>query len=78
MQIDRVPARWRFNAGEKSVSIVASCAESQPPGNEASPQFVGARHTPRDDHQPGYHDAAMGTEAVRFLVLWLAGWIHSR
>ena len=22
--------------------------------------------------------AAMGTEAVRFLVLWMAGWIHSR
>jgi hypothetical protein len=30
------------------------------------------------DHQPGYHVAAMGTEAVRFLVLWMAGWIHSR
>jgi hypothetical protein len=29
------------------------------------------------DHQPGYHVAAMGTEAVRFLVLWMAGWIHS-
>jgi hypothetical protein len=22
--------------------------------------------------------AAMGTEPVRFLVLWTAGWIHSR
>ena len=30
------------------------------------------------DHQPGYYVAAMGTEAVRFLVLWMAGWIHSR
>jgi putative transposase len=30
------------------------------------------------DHQPGYHVAAMGTEAVRFLVLWMAGWINSR
>jgi hypothetical protein len=30
------------------------------------------------DHQPGYHVAAMGTEAVRLLVLWMAGWIHSR
>ena len=30
------------------------------------------------DHQPGYHVAAMGTEAVQFLVLWMAGWIHSR
>src|SRR4051812_36904270 len=29
-------------------------------------------------HQPGYHVAAMGTEAVRFLVLWMAGWIHAR
>jgi hypothetical protein len=30
------------------------------------------------DHRPGYHGDAMGTEAVRFLVLWTAGWIHSR
>ena len=30
------------------------------------------------DHQPGYYVAAMGTEAVRFLVLWMASWIHSR
>jgi hypothetical protein len=30
------------------------------------------------DHQLGYHVAAMGTEAVRFLVLWMAGWIHAR
>jgi hypothetical protein len=30
------------------------------------------------DHQPGYHVAAMGTEAVRLLVLWMAGWINSR
>ena len=30
------------------------------------------------DHRPGYHGAAMGTEAVRFLVLWTAGWMHSR
>jgi hypothetical protein len=29
-------------------------------------------------HRPGYHGATMGTEAVRFLVLWTAGWIHSR
>jgi hypothetical protein len=28
--------------------------------------------------QQRYHGAAMGTEAVRFLVLWMAGWIHSR
>src|SRR5262245_9678058 len=26
----------------------------------------------------GYDVAAMGTEAVRFLVVWMAGWIHSR
>jgi hypothetical protein len=30
------------------------------------------------DHQPGYHVAAMGTEAVRFLVYWMAGCINSR
>jgi len=24
------------------------------------------------------HDAAMDTEPVRFLVLWMAGWTHSR
>jgi hypothetical protein len=30
------------------------------------------------DHRQRYHGAAMGTEAVRFLVLWMAGWIHSR
>ena len=27
---------------------------------------------------PGYHAGAMGTEAVRFLVLWMAEWIHSQ
>jgi hypothetical protein len=27
---------------------------------------------------PRYEDGAMGTDAVRFLVLWMAGWIHSR
>jgi hypothetical protein len=32
----------------------------------------------RVDHQPGYHVAAMGTEAARLLVLWMAGWINSR
>jgi hypothetical protein len=26
----------------------------------------------------GYDVAAMGTEVVRFLVLWMGGWIHSR
>jgi hypothetical protein len=30
------------------------------------------------DHRQRYHGAAMGTEAVRFLVLWMAGWINSR
>jgi hypothetical protein len=30
------------------------------------------------DYRQRYHGAAMGTEAVRFLVLWMAGWIHSR
>src|SRR5262245_58610348 len=30
------------------------------------------------DHRQRYHRAAMGTEAVRFLVLWMAGWINSR
>lgn len=30
------------------------------------------------DHRQRYHGAAMGTEAVRFLVLWMADWIHSR
>jgi hypothetical protein len=29
------------------------------------------------DHQPGYDGAAMGTEAVRFLVQWMAGWVNS-
>jgi hypothetical protein len=33
---------------------------------------------PPVDHQLGYYGAAMGTEAVWFLVLWMAGWIHSR
>jgi hypothetical protein len=26
----------------------------------------------------GYHGAGMGTEAARFLALWMAGWINSR
>ena len=26
----------------------------------------------------GYHRGAMGTEAVRFLVVWMAGWVNSR
>jgi hypothetical protein len=26
----------------------------------------------------GYHGGAMGTEAVRFLVVWMAGWVNSR
>jgi transposase InsO family protein len=26
---------------------------------------------------PGYHGGAMGTEAVRFLVVWMAGWVNS-
>ncbi len=30
------------------------------------------------DHRARYHGAAMGTEAVRFLVLWMAGWVNSR
>lgn len=30
------------------------------------------------DHWPGYHGAAIGTEAVRFLVLWMASWVNSR
>jgi len=30
------------------------------------------------DHPPGYDVAAMGTEAVRLLVLWMAGWINAR
>src|SRR5215471_1579972 len=37
-----------------------------------------ARRGPQIDHRQRYHGAAMGTEAVRFLVLWMAGWIHSR
>jgi hypothetical protein len=30
------------------------------------------------DHHPGYHGIAMGTVAVRFLVVWMAGWVNSR
>jgi hypothetical protein len=26
----------------------------------------------------GYHGAAMGNEAVRFLVVWMTGWVNSR
>lgn len=32
----------------------------------------------RGGSQAGYPVAALGTEPVRFLVLWMAGWIHSR
>ena len=45
---------------------------------DAYPNVVVARRKPRSIACSGYHGAAMGAEAVRFLVLWMAGWIHSR
>src|SRR5262249_22817513 len=30
------------------------------------------------DRRPRYHGGAMGTEAVRFLLSWMAGWVNSR
>jgi putative transposase len=41
-------------------------------------QALSCSSRPQVDHRQRYHGAAMGTEAVRFLVLWMAGWIHSR
>jgi hypothetical protein len=37
-----------------------------------------ARRMPIAIASPGYHGGAMGTEAVRFLVVWMAGWVNSR
>jgi hypothetical protein len=31
-----------------------------------------------EDRRPGYHRIAMGTDAVRFPVVWMAGWVNSR
>jgi hypothetical protein len=44
---------------------------------DAYPSLV-CSSRPQVDHRQRYHGAAMGTEAVRLLVLWMAGWIHSR
>lgn len=45
---------------------------------EVSPSIVTARRAPQVDRRPGYHGIAMGTDAVRFLVVWMAGWVNSR
>jgi hypothetical protein len=48
-------------------------------GKREAPPWLGiARRGAQVDHRPRYDDDAMGTDAVRFLVLWMAGWIHSR
>jgi hypothetical protein len=45
---------------------------------DAYPSVVVLIAGPRSITGSAYHGAAMGTEAARFLVLWMAGWIHSR
>jgi hypothetical protein len=42
--------------------------------------FVGCRWWSRAhlEHRRRYHGAAMGIEAMRFLIVWMAGWINSR
>jgi hypothetical protein len=42
--------------------------------------FVGCRRSSRAhlEHRRRYHGAAIGTEAMRFLIVWMAGWINSR
>src|SRR5262245_58351749 len=57
---------------------MASCAEGPPAGNVKRLQSLSLPVAGAGGSTVGYHLAAMGTEAVRFLVLWMAGWIHSR
>jgi hypothetical protein len=61
--------------GQRGCPVV--CRQSSSGKCEASPRIHCSSHA-QVDHQPGYHVAAMGAEAVRFLVLWMAGWINSR
>jgi hypothetical protein len=52
--------------------------QSQATGNVT---FSGRCRSPphaHRDRRPGYHGGEMCTEAVRFLVVWMAGWVNSR
>lgn len=53
------------------------CQKSGGGKRDASRSVVVARRMPIAIAGPGYHGGARGTEAVRFLVVWMAGWVNS-
>ena len=58
--------------------MTASGAKSQPAGNARRLRALSLPIERSGGSPTGYHGVALDTEAVRFLVLWMAGWIHSR
>jgi hypothetical protein len=54
------------------------CQKSGGGKRGASRRVVVACRMPIAIARPGYHGGAMGAEAVRFLVVWMAGWVNSR
>jgi hypothetical protein len=48
-----------------------SCAESRQRETRGISAACHGKPYAQVNHQPGYQVAAMGTEAVRFLVLWI-------
>jgi hypothetical protein len=64
--------------GVISASPISPCAESQPVENARHLRPLALPVARRSRSPAGYHGPAMGTEAVRFLVLLMAGWVNSR
>jgi hypothetical protein len=83
--LGRVGRLWSQLAPRRSGSEIAGvavdavmCRKSGGVKRHTSRSVVVARRMPIAIAGPGYHGGAMGTEAVRFLVVWMASWVNSR